>query len=175
MDKVGDLIAQFRSEDTDRLANIDTSAKPSIIATLEDHTDDPRVGAFFLSVASDENEYDLARIEVFKIFEVHDHFDETLRQRIGRVIKDVLINSHDNGVRNYAAMAAASYLETEGLWQRIAELVRDNNADSDLRWNAFAAIESSGPSPRNIDVLRSLQRDGEFNQSSTRLLAEWRV
>src|SRR5213596_1527402 len=108
MDPIMNFINQFRAEETSRLDTLDKSRKPGLVLALEDCTDDERVIDFFLSVGSDESEYDLARIEVFKVFEVKEFADPDVRRRVGRMIREVLSHSHDDDVRNYAAMAAAS-------------------------------------------------------------------
>jgi hypothetical protein len=74
-----DLIRQFKAEETSELGNIDTSRKPSIVSSLEQFTDDDRVVEFRLSVATNENEYDLARIEVFKVLEVKEFASSDVR------------------------------------------------------------------------------------------------
>jgi len=86
MDLVMALINQFKAEETNKLDNIDKSGKPGVILSLENYADDERVIVFLLSVAADENEYDLARIEAFKVFEVKDFDDLAARTRIGHII-----------------------------------------------------------------------------------------
>ncbi len=173
MDAVMDLINQFKAEETNKLDKIDNSRKPTIISSLEDSVDDDRVAGFLLTVAADEIEYDLARIEAFKVFEIKDFTDSGVRSRIGRVIRDVLANSKVDDVRNYAAMAAASYMDIEGVFEQIERILQNKQENSDLRWNAFAAIKSIGASSRTIDSLRRLLVDDEFVQSATRVLSEW--
>jgi hypothetical protein len=61
-------MSEFKSEKTNELVNIDFSRKPAIISSLEEFADDKRVSDFYFSVAVDESEYDLARIEALKIW-----------------------------------------------------------------------------------------------------------
>lgn len=175
MDTITDLIAQFKAENTSKLDDVDKSRKPSIVLALEDFADDDRAIDFLLSVASDESEYDLARIEVFKIFEIHEFVGLNLRNRVGNVIREVLSNGKDNDVRNYAAMAAASYMDVNQVIEQIDRILHDKLEDSNLRWNAFAAIKANGSSPISIDSLRRLLSDNEFKQSAGRVLSEWNV
>src|ERR1700728_2857336 len=130
MDTVMNLISQFKDERTDRLENIDKSKKPRILTDLEEFADDPRVADFLLAIASDETEYDLARIEAFKIFEVKDFADRGVHNRVGRVIRNVLSASNDNDVRNYAAIAASNYMDIEGVAEEIDRLLHDDHEDS---------------------------------------------
>ncbi len=173
MDAVMDLINEFKAEETNKLDDIDKSRKPNIISHLEDFVDDERVIAFLLSVAADESEYDLARIEAFKVLEIKDFADAAIRGRAGVVIREVLTSSKDDDVRNYAAMAAPGYMDIEGVFDQIERILQDKQEDSNLRWNAFAAIKSIGASPRSVESLRRLLVDDEFVQSATRVLSEW--
>lgn len=128
---------------------------------------------FFLHVAADENEYDLARIEVFRIFAIADFEDPDIRNRVGSVIQRILANSKDDDVRDYAAMAAAAYTDIDGVLSEIERILENKQDDSNLRWNAFAAIKSAGGSPRTADCLRRLLFEAEFAQSARRVLSEW--
>ncbi|MBT8225836.1 MAG: hypothetical protein KJO75_10105, partial [Dactylosporangium sp.] len=84
-------------------------AKVDVVVELEDHLDDPRVLAFFLSVVADPGEYDLARIECIKILRLWPPSTATDRQRAGQVIAAVLCADDDYLVRQYAAMALGPY------------------------------------------------------------------
>lgn len=70
MDEVEWLIALFRSEGTDGLDDLDRSTKTIIIESLEGHANDARVLDFLLHVSSDRDEFDLARIEAWRVLEV---------------------------------------------------------------------------------------------------------
>ncbi len=173
MDAVDELIARFKSEDTNRLENIDHSDKRDIVVALEDHASEQRVINFFLSVASDRSEYDLGRIGIFKVLKLIKLADPEIRNRVGRVIQDVLLHDKDDDVRDYAAMAAARYMDVEGVDQVIERVLEDPQSRSTLRWNAFAAIESNGRSPKSLESLRRLLTDEAFKQSAARVLSEW--
>jgi len=54
MDKVEELIHQFKSEEHNQLRPIDSSEKTVIVQALEDFADEPRVIDFFLSIIADE-------------------------------------------------------------------------------------------------------------------------
>jgi hypothetical protein len=173
MDAVTSLIGEFKAEESRKLTKVDPSRKPDIILALEDFADDARVVEFLLSVASDESEYDLARIEVLKLFEVKDFGDPVVRTRIGRAIARVLSTTRDDDVRNYAAMAAGSYLDAEGVFEEVERILHDDGADGDLRWNAFAAMKTGGPSARSISSLQRLLEDQDFKQSASQILSRW--
>jgi hypothetical protein len=177
MDNVSRLINLFKSEDTSSLANIDSSRKPQIIIELED-IDDERILPFFLEVLLNEREYDLARIETLQVLEVRNLSYPRVQEeydQVGQAIKQVLVNSTDHDVRNYAAMAIASYIETEGAFDLVEGILLDENEDIDLRYNAFAVIEGMGLKDSSMEVLKKLTQDPEFNKPSLRLLNEWQV
>jgi len=175
MDTALELMNRYKSEDTNSLENIDHSEKPNIVASLEDFTDDDRVMHFLLAAVCDEQEYDLARIEILKVFDVKCFRDLTVRRNLGRAIATVLRKSEEILVRNYAAMAAAQYMDLEEVSDTVAHILLDENEDFDLRWNAFAAIKSDGPSQRSIELLSRLRLEQEFEKSSERVLSEWNV
>jgi len=174
MDNVSRLINLFKSEDTFSLANIDSSGKPEIVTELED-TDDERILPFFLEVLLNELEYDLARIETLQVLRLRNCSDQEEYDQIGQAIKQVLVNSTDQDIRNYAAMAIASYIETEGAFDVIEGILLDEKEDINLRYNAFGVIEDMRLSDRSIEVLKKLTQDPELNKPSLRLLNEWQV
>jgi hypothetical protein len=174
MASIDELIHRYRSEDTRSLENIDTSHEPEIILALEAYRHETRVIDFFLKVARDEGEYDLAHIEVFKIFELIEPAKKESRFNIAYAIQEVLLEGQDDEVRNYAAMAASSYMDNHAVAETIMGIVKNPREPTNLRWNAFAAIKSNPALPQSVDVLRALLRDEEFKTSATRVLSEWR-
>jgi hypothetical protein len=174
MDNVSRLINLFKSEDTFSLANIDSSGKPEIVTELEG-IDDERILPFFLEVLLNELEYDLARIETLQVLKLRNCSDQEEYDQIGQAIKQVLVNSTDQDIRNYAAMAIASYIETEGAFDVIEGILLDEKEDINLRYNAFGVIEDMRLSDRSIEVLKKLTQDPELNKPSLRLLNEWQV
>jgi hypothetical protein len=177
MDNVSRLINLFKSEDTSSLANIASSRKPQIIIELED-IDDERILPFFLEVLLNEREYDLARIETLQVLEVRNLSYPRVQEeydQVGQAIKQVLVNSTDQDIRNYAAMAIASYIETEGAFDVIEGILLDEKEDINLRYNAFGVIEEIGLQDRSMEILKKLIQNPEFNQPSLRLINEWQV
>ena len=174
MDNVSRLINLFKSEDTFSLANIDSSGKPEIVTELEG-IDDERILPFFLEVLLNELEYDLARIETLQVLRLRNCSDQEEYDQIGQAIKQVLVNSTDQDIRNYAAMAIASYIETEGAFDVIEGILLDEKEDINLRYNAFGVIEEIGLQDRSMEILKKLIQNPEFNQPSLRLINEWQV
>ena len=174
MDNVSRLINLFKSEDTFSLANIDSSGKPEIVTELEG-IDDERILPFFLDVLLNELEYDLARIETLQVLRLRNCSDQEEYDQIGQAIKQVLVNSTDQDIRNYAAMAIASYIETEGAFDVIEGILLDEKEDINLRYNAFGVIEEIGLQDRSMEILKKLIQNPEFNQPSLRLINEWQV
>jgi hypothetical protein len=58
--------------------------------------------------------------------------------------------SNDDDVRNYAAMAAASYMDINEVFSRIEKILHNKHEDSNLRWNAFAAMKSKVHHPDQL-------------------------
>jgi hypothetical protein len=140
---------------------------------LDASADDPRVVELLLSVASDESEYDLARIEVLKLLGAKDFANPAVRTTVGRTIARLMSTTHDDDVRNYAAMAAGNYMDIEGVFKEVERILHDEEADRDLRWNAFGAMKAGGPSPRSVDSLQRLLDDEDFENSASIVLSKW--
>lgn len=172
MDKIEQLIHEFKSENTQNLANIDQSKKPNIISALEDFWDDPRVADFLLEVVADGTEYDLARVEALNVFEIKEPTDQADSQKVAGVISGVLMNDKNDLVRRYAAMAATSYMDNDKLFEAIAGIVQNSNEDIDLRYNAFGALERMDNHSRAKSVFEALLRDAEFRQSAEQVLGK---
>jgi hypothetical protein len=175
MDEITRLIAWFSSEDTGNLDDSDKSIKPGVIRLIEDHAADPRVLDFLLRVASDRDEFDLARIEALKVLELREHRGDEEGHRVAPVLRKMLEGDPDDGVRQYAAMAAATCMSQDDLVDAIATTAFDEDEDINLRWNAFAAIKQLGPTPRGIDLLRAASESPTFRTSALRILREWGV
>ena len=176
MDQIDQLIAAFESENTPSLSDPDSeSVKDRVISELEAHSSDPRVLSFYLKVATNRDEYDLARIEVFKVLHVRPTESEGERSRIGVAIVGVLRNDGDEDVRNYAAIAASSYMTVSVVQEVIESILLDSSIGPNLRANAFAAFESAGPTTSNIRVMQAMTKDATFQKSADRVLQKWRA
>ncbi len=174
MDEVELLIRQFKEERTESLADIDDSRKASIIEKLEGRADE-RVLKFFLEVLSDENEYDLARIEVLKILELKERGDEARDEEIGQLIKQILLADPDDDVRTYAALAASNYLDVDGMLEAVVKILFDTAEDMNIRWNAFATIKKLGPKPQAIEIMTKAMQEPAFQKSAFRILEDWKT
>jgi len=174
MDEVLSLIEEFRQENTEALEDSDSSKKDQIVMDLQEFdSDDARVLPFFLEVAADENEYDLARIEVLKFLELREHRSDAEDKQIGEAVRRIVSADPDDDVRNYAALAAGNYLTVSGVLDELQKVVFDDNEDRNLRWNAFAAIKRMGPAKESIKIMKKLSKIDEFQSSASRLLAQW--
>lgn len=177
MKKIDRLISAFKNEDTASLPDPDSdSRKDEIVSDLEEYSADPRVLDFFLEAAADVAEYDLARIEVFNALNVRPIRGDLELIRIGSVIAKVLLNEDDDDeVRNYAAIAAASYMASREVAEAVRTIVLDPHSDGDLRANAFDAIERNGKTSESIEVVKKLIHDGQFRPTAARVLEDWGV
>ncbi|MEW6127921.1 MAG: hypothetical protein AB1757_12855 [Acidobacteriota bacterium] len=170
MDEVGRLISEFKAAKLD--ANGECDEKIDLILELEE-LEDPRIMPFFLEVIGNENEYDLARIEVLKILKLRDRRSPEEHERIGKAILEVLAKSKDADVRNYAAMALAKYLDVEGANTEAGNLLLNSKTQIDLRHNLFFAFERFGETDDGREVMLKLLQDEEFRQSAARVLGDW--
>lgn len=148
--------------------------KIGIIRLLEGDAGEEAL-SFLLRVLADEAEYDLARVEVAKILELRETRGDGERGRIAEALKLVLDASGDELVKQYAAMAAEYYADAGGLFEALARRVHDPGEDVNVRWNALAAIEGEGPTPRAAGLLTGLLGDPEFGPEAARVLRQWQA
>ena len=70
-------------------------------------------------------------------------------------------------------MALSNFLDLEGPFSAIVESILDLDEDSDVRHNAFFAIERFGPTIRSLDLLKKLVADPDLGAGATRVLRKW--
>jgi hypothetical protein len=170
MDDVQRLIQEFRSEDTTTLG--DFSKKVEIITDLE-YMDDQRIMPFFLEIVSDENEYDLARIEVLKILRLKEPLEAETDEKIARILTNILSNSADDDVRIYAAMTASTYTGFVNLVEVLSTIIFDDQEDINLRWNAITSIEEMGDTEQSRRIMEKALPNNDFQDYAKRILNEW--
>jgi hypothetical protein len=176
MSKIEQLIEAFRQEVTSELTNEDHSKKPGVVDALEEHAAESEVWEFLLHVAGDQAEFDLARIAALKVVEVAEGINVAQHEQAATLLSKILKSSdhEDEDVCNYAAIAAAYYLDFTPLYQEMVRIAVGAENDSGLRWNAFDGLERHGPRQTTIDVLVQLRDDDEFGTAASRVLSEWK-
>jgi hypothetical protein len=172
MDRIEELLSNYRGEDTGALARQDSSKKPRIIEELGSF-DDPRALQLILEAAGDRSEFDLARIAAFRVLELKRPTAPEDQRRIADVIARVVKEDPDDDVRNYAVMAATYYMIIDDVADQTIRVLQTDTENADLRWNAFAAIEKMGPTAKGLNVMRAIRGDSEFQRASERVLIEW--
>jgi hypothetical protein len=173
LDRVEELIRLFEREKVSEDPAAEYPERIRIIEELEE-IQDPRVISFFVDVVLNKDEYDLARIEILRILRVRAPKEDEYGV-IGRALIRVLIEDPDNLVKNYAAMALSSYMNTPGALEVVKEIVLDVDADKNLRYSAFGALEDAGAGRFTTDVMRELLKDDEMQDSAESVLNEWGV
>ena len=171
MDDVSRLIADFKAEDLPADELDEASIKVDVILDLADYEDE-RILPFYLNVLADLGEYDLARIEILKILELRDRDDDQEDQRIGEVIAKVLKEDPDFEVRQYAAMAAANYLDIPVVFESVRHAVEDSEEDLDVRINAMKALAETG-SPEGREILEGVQGNAAVGRYAKGMLERW--
>jgi hypothetical protein len=152
MNSAADLIRQFQSEDTHALEDMDRSRKPEIVRELWPFAEDGVVIDFLISVASNEDECDLAMVTAFRVSENKQYRMQSDRTRIAKSIYTVLNRDYDDYVvLQYAALSATYYMEDVHLNCAINRILHDKKKEGILRWNAFFAIAENPSTPRSIE------------------------
>jgi hypothetical protein len=144
----------------------------TIITELEPHVGDPRVVDLYVSVISDPEEYDLARIECIKILGLWPPATRADRQRVGRAIAQTLWPDEDYLVRQYAAMSLGAYAQDDVVFEALATVLAHDD-DIDVRHNAVDSIREAGPDDRSLTLLRRMVNDPELGSAAARTLRDW--
>ena len=170
-DQIEGLISKFHSIPGD--AEAEPWEKVKIIRTLEGARD-PRVLSFFLRVLSDGDEFDLARIEILKILRLRECSGDAERVEIGEAIAGVLVGEEDVLVKQYAAMALEwNYAGVESVLEAVTRTLLNEEEDTGVRANALSVVESAGPTPETVGLLKGLMNDRDIGKYVLTTLAKW--
>jgi len=167
-DPVEELITRYRSA---IFTGQESTAKIDNVLELA-RLRDLRVVRFFIEIAGNSNEYDLARIEALKALELR-KVEPNEKDDVVRMIGRVLQQDNDDDVRSYAARALAGYIEVSGALDIAAERVLDPDEDDDVRHNAFFAIERSKPTLQAIAAMERCSNEAKFREGAIRVLHSW--
>ena len=171
MSNFEELIAKYESILPD--SKNEEFGKLGIIEILENF-EDVRVLPFFLKVFVDENEYDLARVEIAKILALRNAENKQENREIFQSLMLVLNNSEDDYlVRQYAAMAIQNYSEIEEVFEFASHIILNPDEDIEVRYNVLDVFEREGATERTIRIFRELLNDEEFQKTASEILKEW--
>lgn len=135
--------------------------------------DDDVVLPFFLSVVTDQDEDDLARIEILKLFDVRYKENNDENVVMSKALCKILKTKDDDvDVRNHAAIAASNYMDDSNVFSIVSKVLLDADEDNDMRWNAFAALKMLGKTTQSVRALKKLE-DTAFAKAKKRVLEEW--
>ena len=173
MNSFEELIAKYEAVLPD--SKNEQFGKVRVIEILED-VKDARVLPFFLKVLVDENDYDLARVEIAKILHIRKAKNEKEKQGIAESLMLVLKNSETDDnylVRQYAAIAIENYSDVEGVFEFASRIILNFDEDINVRYNVLDVFERDGSTERTLKILRELLKDEEFQKTASRILKEW--
>jgi hypothetical protein len=133
----------------------------------------PDVCTFFSTILADPSEADIARLEVLKVLEFAIVGEQKLYRVIGSQILRIVGSPEEGLLREYAVMAAANFVDIEGLVETLTKTLLNTKEDLDTRWNAFAFIRRVGETRQTREVLLQLEQDPDFGQAANELLEQW--
>ncbi|MCV9931917.1 hypothetical protein OIU80_06450 [Flavobacterium sp. LS1R47] len=117
-----------------------------------------------LEVIQDENEYDLARIEAFKVIEIA-NIPEIILDRLCDVVINLLKNENDYDVKNYAFIASRNLINNSiEIKNYIEKIVLSKEEDIDIKHNAYSAILKIKDQAEKTKILNSLLDDEVFSK-----------
>lgn len=174
MDKVSELFARFQVVEPD--SEEEEYDKIEIILELE-NLKDPGILPFFLQRVADADEYDLARIEILKIFGVRENQPEEYKLIAG-AIQRILQTADDYLVKQWAARVSAVYVKDADLFNTILQVAADSDENDDVRHNVLSFIERKGYNSYSVKTLEIIALSAEdiasLKNAAQKLLREWK-
>lgn len=172
MDMVSQKISEYRMLKDDERG--ECHGKAEIIEQLEESFNDPRVVDFFLSILSDGNDYDLARIAICKFLELDPPTTPRIRNRISQVLATALKSERDILVRQWLGLALSGYSDLPNAFEAARSCASDAHQDLDVRYNCLAALRILGPMEHVTKVFKELATGSDsIADTSRRQLAAW--
>lgn len=152
-----------------KFKTLDEDDKYDFIREIEYENTDEKWD-FFNEIIADESEYDLARIEAFKIIALYDIPKQT-KDKIAQSLERVIDNEEDYLIKNYAVMALKNFVEYPELVKLAIKILGTPNEDENLRHNALSAVEKL-PNDAKKEVLITLLSDKYMKPYAKRILDE---
>jgi hypothetical protein len=121
------------------------------------------------SIIRSGQEYDLARIQTLKIFEIA-AIPKCHKDIFAEMLCDIIASEEDCLVRNYAASAAINFIEYCEIEKIIAEKVVDRAEDIDVRYNLLAALLKMSNENLQKELLTELLSDSSLGKAAARNL-----
>jgi len=120
-------------------------------------------------IIQDEEDYDLARIEAFKILEIAG-IPDRIKDKIMKTLIAVIKNTEDYDVKNYATSAMVNFVEYSQMRTAAKDMLLNIDEDIDIRYNAFDVIKKISDMNERNEILRKLLKDADFQRSAQRVL-----
>lgn len=170
MEPVESLILEYQSIEPS--PDGEDSRKREIIAALDDWVGDAAVVELFAGVLANENEYDLARIEICKIFRAYREPAAAGRSRYVPALVKVLRGGAETLVRQWAAIGAVAFVEDPEMMEEVTLRLLDQCEDEDVRHNCLEAIEELRQPMVIKPILLSLVDDPVMGRHVARILED---
>ena len=149
----------------------ENQGKIDAVLAIEAQVSDPRAMAFLVTVATDQSEYDLARIEAVKILGLS---QPTPSQALGHgeALGAALLGEADSLVAEYLAMNLGPFLIAPTATEAVASCLHPER-NKNIRHNALFSIERAGPIAHLLPLLVKAAIDPELSAGAKRILASW--
>lgn len=123
------------------------------------------------TILLDEEDFDLARIEVLKILELYD-IPISYKDSIASSLYTVLTTSSDEEVIEYAVMTTVNFMSYSFIVDYVKEVVVDKTQDINTRYSAFDSLVRSLEAKEKLEILEKLLSDEILGMSAERVLKE---
>lgn len=127
--------------------------------------------SLFNDIILDENDFDLARIEVFKILEISD-IPTDYKEIFAKSLEVIVLKSLDEEVREYAVSCTSNFVQFPLIQKLISEILFNTNEDINIRYNALEAVKRIENTKEKEGIFTQLTIDNDFNNTALRLLSE---
>lgn len=163
-----DVIARIKAF---RTAPPEADERYAIVEELAEHLDEPPVLRFFVAVAGDEGELDLARIEILKAWQFWGAAAPRARATVGRCIASLVRGEPDVTVRQWAAIAAGGYVDECEVFDALADTLRDDTVDLDVRHNCLVSLKNAADGSATRRALTAVRTHARLGTAARRALA----
>lgn len=123
------------------------------------------------TILLDEEDYDLARIEVLRILEVTE-IPLSYQQKLSSSLAKVIETTSDEDVLTYAVICASVFITNPTIERLVIAVLLDISQDENIRYCAFDVILKIEDKEKRNNLLEQLIEDVLFTKSVKRLLAE---
>jgi two-component sensor histidine kinase len=170
MDELQRLVNLYRARSS-------TSAKSKLDVLMDlERVRDPRVAPFLVELLQNRDENIDVRMHVLRQLRTGTGLlVPSDRPAVAQAMMAILADRSIEQLRLPAALALGDFTDIDGVLSSLSRVALADDESIDLRYTAFTAIESAGPTAESIAELRQIARDETLGNTARSVLSAWHV